>query len=359
MVDLAAIITNLEAAGLIGRQLTIAWHAGEPLVLPPSYYAEAFDVVDAHLSHATRVEHCFQSNGILVNETWCRFIAEHDVRLGLSIDGPAWLHDKHRKTRGGRGTHEAVSRGIALLRALDVPFHAICVLTSDSLDHPDAIFDYFANVGALSVGFNIEEIEGANSTSSLANDGTTERFRAFITRIVERVRAAPGQLRIREIDNVLAHLRDPDAGMRTSNSENDAHQILSVTYDGHWSTFSPELLGLAHPAYGTFVFGHLAGAEPRLEDNPRLTTINDEIRRGVACCQNTCDYFQFCGGGAPANKLAETGRLDATETLHCRLRIQVVVDTVLQALERDLRSTPDDRGALPWFGLRSHPERPR
>ena len=54
----------------------------------------------------------------------------------------------------------------------------------------------------------------------------------------------------------------------------------------------------------------------------RFVTISDEIRRGVHACERTCRYFRWCGGGAPANKLFETGGFDATETMHCRLRRQ-------------------------------------
>jgi uncharacterized protein len=70
-----------------------------------------------------------------------------------------------------------------------------------------------------------------------------------------------------------------------------------------------------------------------LECAPAFRAINKEIRRGVEACERTCRYFRWCGGGAPANKLFETGRFDATETMHCRLTRQVVLDEVIAGLE--------------------------
>ncbi len=67
-------------------------------------------------------------------------------------------------------------RGIDALKKQNVPFHIICVLTREALDHPDEIFDFFAELNPLQLGFNIEETEAANTESSLAaNHLETER----------------------------------------------------------------------------------------------------------------------------------------------------------------------------------------
>ena len=43
--------------------------------------------------------------------------------------------------------------------------------------------------------------------------------------------------------------------------------------------------------------------------HPTFQHINAEVQRGVAMCKETCEYFVFCGGGSPVNKLSETGHL--------------------------------------------------
>ena len=116
--------------------------------------------------------------------------------------------------------------------------------------------------------------------------------------------------------------------------QNSPFAIVSVGHDGAISTFSPELLGARHARFGGFAFGHVA--EHRLADIEHaamLRTINNEIQRGVDACERNCRYFRWCGGGAPANKLFETGRFDATETMHCRLTRQAVLDEVIAGIE--------------------------
>jgi uncharacterized protein len=51
-------------------------------------------------------------------------------------------------------------------------------------------------------------------------------------------------------------------------------------------------------------------------------------------CRQTCEYFDICLGGCPANKIFENGTFDSTETLFCRLAKKAVIDVVLERVER-------------------------
>jgi uncharacterized protein len=340
---------RIFAEELPGSSLGIVWHAGEPLVVAPSWYQRAFAAFARHAPAQFEIVHHFQTNAVLIDERWCALLRAHRTRVGVSIDGPAWLHDRQRRTRDGRGTHARVMGGIEWLRREQIPFHAICVLTRDSLAHADALFDFFAGLGCTELCLNVEEVEGANRGSSLAGREVEPQFRRFFDRIVERWSESPARLRVREIDGVLAALRDPRFGHYESNSQNQPGRLLSVGWDGSFATYSPELLGQSHPKLGALDLGNVAtnalvpGADAR-----RFDAIDDEIAQGVRRCRATCKHFDFCLGGAPANKLGETGSFATTQTMHCRLSQQVVTDSVLGRLEQllDPRAAASSPSAL-------------
>jgi sulfatase maturation enzyme AslB (radical SAM superfamily) len=164
-------------------------------------------------------------------------------------------------------------RAVRLLQAQGLAFHVITVLTEAALDDPERLFEFYVRNRIADVGFNLEEIESANTRSSLASAGVERPFRPSF-----------------------------------------------------WAPVMPALAVLL-----------LAMSPPTgLEDvkhAPNFRTINDEVQSGVDACERTCRYFRWCGGGAPANKLYETGRFDATETMHCRLTRQAVFDAVITAIE--------------------------
>ncbi len=334
---LRAVVKEIFASGLISESLTFVWHAGEPLSVPIPWYEEAFALIAAEAPENVRIIHSFQSNGMLINERWCEFFLKTSSCIGLSIDGPAFIHDVHRKTRQGKGTHEAALRGARMLTAHGISFHVIAVVSEASLDHADAIFDFFAENNMVRFGFNVEEQEGIHTSSSLT-DSHTQKVDAFFRQMFLRQKQAGGKIRIREFDFALQRIgASREAAEKEFVYENEQVRpfgILSVDWQGHFSTFSPEMLGVSTPEYGDFFFGRIP--ENRLADALQSTAFLESqasIARGVEKCRTSCAFFKVCGGGAPANKYFENGSFDSTETAYCRHVIQLPVRVVLEDLE--------------------------
>jgi uncharacterized protein len=341
---LERLIEQVLSSGLVGDTLSIVWHAGEPMAVPRSWYEAAFELV-ARQAGARQVVHHFQTNAVLVDKDWCTFFLRHRVRVGVSVDGPQALHDLHRRGRDGRGTHARVMQGIARLRAAAIPFHAIAVLTREGLDQADAIFDFFAHLGAFEVGFNVEEVEDGHGTSSLQTPEAAPAVRRFWQRVLARLETEPAGLRVREVQGVLAALRDLGFGQRMGNAQNQAGHILNVGHDGRFCFWSPELLGSVHPQRGELQLGRLGGVQDvdwtTLGRQVALRAWQAEIDQGVSRCRAECAYFRLCLGGAPANKLAELGTMAGSETMACRLGLQAVADVVLHALDTQLDKPPN------------------
>jgi uncharacterized protein len=342
------------ASGLVRAPFVLLWHAGEPLVVPVSFYETAADLLRRHNVAGVPVLQSFQTNATLIDADWCAFLRRPNVHLGVSVDGPDFLHDRHRRTRQGRGTLDRVLRGIGLLHEQGIPFEVITVLTADSLDYPDELFDFYRANGIGSVGFNVEEIEGPHTASSLQRAGTPERFRRFLTRFLTLAHAADPPLLVREFETSAAALpRVRHGGPEARTQENKPWAIVNVDCEGHFSTYSPELLGVASPTHGGFTLGNVTtDTLEAVRDSPRFRRLETEIGRGVEMCRESCAYFPFCGGGPPANKYFENGTFASTETLFCRLHKQVCLDVTLALLEERAKIA----GPVPPAAPASRPE---
>jgi uncharacterized protein len=322
---------------LAAPDFTIVWHSGEPLVLPVDWYRTAFVSASRGAPAGVSLPHSMQTNGMLVDDAWCAFFQEHAVRVGVSLDGPAWLHDSRRRTRSGQGTHARVMRGIDALRRNGVPFHIICVIGAQSLDAVDELMGFFIAEGIGDIGFNIEEVEGINRGSTLQRDGIDARFRECFGRLLDCAQTADPPLVVREREELLAMLRHPSFGKLRRNSQNEPFGFVSVTSRGGLFTFSPELAGLTDPHYGDMAIGQLPGADlASVLGGSTFRRMWSDIETGTAMCRTTCAYFSLCLGGAPVNKLAELGTFAGSETLHCRLSHQAIADSVLLKLEANL-----------------------
>jgi len=322
------------SSGLVRQPFTLLWHAGEPMVLPASFYEEATLLLERCNTSGFEITQSFQTNATLVNDAWCDFIRRRNVQVGVSVDGPDFLNDRNRTTRNGGGTLERVLRGMQLLRDHDIFFDVITVLTSTSLDYPDELFDFYIEHGITDVAFNVEEIEGPHVTSSLAGSGMEPRFRRFYSRFMDLALSSDPPLRVREFEASRSSIARPEQlSMRTQ--ENRPFGILNVDCAGNFSTYSPELLGLSSPRLGNFALGNVeTDSLDSVLAMPRFVALDDEIRRGVDLCKDSCRYYPFCGGGPPGNKYFENGDFATTETLSCRLHKKATFDIALDKFER-------------------------
>jgi len=316
---------------------TIVWHGGEPLVLPAAWYRVAFRRAASMAPTGAVLRHAIQTNGTLIDGEWCGFFREVPIKVGVSVDGPQWLHDRRRRTRSGGGTFTRVMRGIDMLRRNGVPFHAICVVTEATLDFADELMDFFLKEDIRNIGFNLEEIEGINKTSTLLRPGTERRFRNFFARVIARAQKAYPPILVREQQELLACLQHPAFGRLSSNTSNEPFGFITVSSRGAIFTFSPELAGLTDPTYRNFSVGQLPGDTlPDILSRQSFQRMKADIDEGTEMCRTSCKYFDLCLGGAPANKLAEKGSFAKAETLYCRLAHQALADVILDDLEQSL-----------------------
>jgi uncharacterized protein len=340
--DLKTIFQRIFESQLLSQQVTIVWHSGEPLVLPTTYYQAAFQVIEElrlqQLGADASITHALQTNGTLLSMEWCRLIQYHRVQIGISLDGPAFLHDAHRKTRTGLGSHASTMRGISHLNAFRVPFHVICVLTNDSLDYPEEIFRFFAENNITRIGFNIDEQEGAHEDSSFARDGIELRYRKFMETFYRLTKEAAQELEIREFEMLKHLICYGSETIPPRNQQVTPFKILTIASNGDFSTFSPELLDMGGGKHADFRFGNLlqSSLESALKDK-KFRDVDQSIRLGADLCQSSCEYFTLCGGGAPANKWCENGTFASTETLYCKYTIKLPAQIIMDDLETALK----------------------
>lgn len=336
-------ISALAEARLLGPELAVVWHAGEPLAAGIDFYRRAFASAARALPPGTTLDHCIQTNGVLIDADWCALFREWGVRVGVSLDGPAHVHDAHRRTRSGKGTHARVMAGIEALRAHGLSFHAIMVVTRAALPHADAVADFFLDHGIEDLGLNVDEQEGVNRASSLA--GADPGWHAFLARLMERARTSGGRLRLREALDAEHRILVPAPrhhiqGLERPLPDNDQvlpFAIVTVDHRGDYATFSPELLGNAGARNADFVLGNIDSTPfDEALASARFAALYRRVLDGVRRCARECAYFECCGGGAPANKWFEHGALEAGATRYCRQAVQAPLDWALARLEREL-----------------------
>src|SRR5262249_38809076 len=121
----------------------VAWQGGEPTLMGVEFYRRSVEYVQKYRRPGQQVEYTFQTNGILIDDERAAFFKEHDVLIGLSVDGPREMHDAYRVTKGGRGTFDEVMRGLGFLRSHGVRFNILCTVNAANGDHGRRVYRFF------------------------------------------------------------------------------------------------------------------------------------------------------------------------------------------------------------------------
>ena len=123
-----------------GPEVPIVWHGGEPTLAGLDFYRRAVELQKRYLPEGWSCRNNLQTNGVLLDDAWCAFIAEAGFDVGLSIDGTAHLHDKHRKDHAGSGSWNNAAAAIRRLQAHGVQPDLLCTVTSSAAREPLAVY---------------------------------------------------------------------------------------------------------------------------------------------------------------------------------------------------------------------------
>ena len=138
-----------------GDEIVFSWQGGEPTLLGIDYYRKIVDLQKKYQPQGVRIENDLQTNGLLLNDDWCEFLAQNQFLVGLSIDGPEEMHNRYRVTRSGKPTFHLVMRAVEKLKHYGVPFNALVVVNRHNVKHPLELYRFLTKeLGVTYIQFN-------------------------------------------------------------------------------------------------------------------------------------------------------------------------------------------------------------
>ncbi len=123
-----------------GPIVSFTWHGGEPTLAGLDFYKRAVELQQEYLPEGWSCWNNLQTNGMLLDDAWCSFLAEAHFDVGLSIDGTRLLHDQVRKDHNGKGTYERAVNAVRLLQAHGIQPDLLCTVTSSIAKEPLAVY---------------------------------------------------------------------------------------------------------------------------------------------------------------------------------------------------------------------------
>jgi len=165
--DLLEIYIRQHIQACSNQVIQFSWHGGEPTLLGLEGFRKIVAVQKKYCPTGKRVINGIQTNGILLDKDWCRFLAKEGFAVGLSLDGPEEIHNRFRVTPKQNPTYSQVLEAYELLREHNIPTECLCVVHSETVQRPLEVYDFFCGIEASYLTFlPLVEYSAADSISN-------------------------------------------------------------------------------------------------------------------------------------------------------------------------------------------------
>jgi uncharacterized protein len=298
------------------------WQGGEPTLLGLEFFQRALDY-QREFAGGKRIRNTLQTNGTLLDESWCAFLAREGFTVGISLDGPRQLHDRHRPDKRGRSSFDAVMRGLRLLQQHAVPYNVLVTVTREATEQPLALYRFLKEAGVRHIQFNpvveraptqpdaargqqfatppelrLRDIQ-ATTAAVTAQSVEAEAYGDFLVAIFDEwVRQDVGSVHVMNFEWALAAwcqlppsvcLFAPRCG-----------KAAIVEHDG-------SLYSCDHYMYPEYRLGNIREQDPaELLASPAQQAFGAAKEEALPDYCRSCDYLFACHGECPKNRFIDT-----------------------------------------------------
>jgi len=301
----------IEAQPEAVEEINFAFQGGEPTLLGIDFFRRAVKLQRKYTPAGRRLRNSLQTNGVLLDDRWCEFLRENGFLVGISIDGPADLHDRYRRDKQNRGTFDQVVAALRRLKRHGVEFNALTCVNRHNGDHPLRVYRFLKEQGVEFMQF-IPIVEPAGDAAlpgkspaadleHLVSERSVrpQQFGRFMIGVFDAwIQSDVGRIFVRDFDQALAAW----AGAGTSLCVYAKHCGRATAIEHNGDLYScdhfvdpPHKLGNIHEATIAQLANSTRQEQFGLDKEERLPEV----------CRR-CEYLFICNGACPKDRIATT-----------------------------------------------------
>ncbi len=297
-------------AGLPGREITFLWQGGEPTMRGIDFFRRAVDLQQRLCPPGKTICNHFQTNGILIDEEWAQFFAEHDFLIGISIDGPQFVHDQYRKTLKGAGSFDRVVAGLNWLKQYRVEFNTMTVVGRHNFRLGREVYDALKALGSRHMQF-IPLVERITPQQRLTGPGEQPHSQVskwsvpesgyghFLNAVFDRwIEQDVGSISVQMFEIQLNIRMNRPAGLCIFAPE--CGQGVVLEHNG-------DVYSCDHYVYPEYYLGNASQTpiSELVQSKQQLQFGRDKYQSLPTQCRR-CPHLSACYGGCPKQRFLET-----------------------------------------------------
>lgn len=328
---LERMLENIRTDLTAGDSITFGFQGGEPTLAGLPFFREFVRLV-GEWDPRIRIGFNLQTNGMLLDEEWCKFLAENNFLVGISLDILPECHDFARVDIQDTGTYKRVCQAIRLLREYRVEFNVLCTLTNPVARHPGKVWKEILRLDLQYVQFTpcLDKLETPGLSPYALSPSRFASFYIQLYRLWEEA-FRRGQYRsvklFDDIVNLLAFGVPTACGI-------DGHCRPQLVIEADGSVYPCDFYCLDHYCAGNLAENPLH----EIYASPVYPAFAGRSHTQPELCAS-CPYARMCGGGC---KRMQRAVCCAPDDAVCGYRM--FLDTAIGSLQEIARDQRARRG---------------
>lgn len=299
-------------------EISFAWQGGEPTLLGVDFFRRVMKYQQRY-ANGKRITNALQTNGTLLDDAWCELFSAGKFLIGISIDGPAELHDIHRADKKGRPTFERVLAGLALLKKHGIEFNTLCVVNRANSRKPLEVYDFLRVEGSGYMQFiplverlgtqnmfaeppparDVRSIGGGSTAPVTKWSVQPAQYGAFLSTIFDKwVRNHVGSVFVQNFDVMLGVWMGIGSSLCVFGET--CGSALAIEHNG-------DLYSCDHFVYRQYKLGNIMETSLReMVDSAQQSKFGTDKRDGLPKYCRECAVRFACNGECPKHRFMNT-----------------------------------------------------
>jgi uncharacterized protein len=185
--------------------VSVVLHGGEPLLAGPEFITLAATTLRGALGPNVSLSLNVQTNGVLLTREMLGVLLDHNISVGVSLDGGKASNDSHRRYVSGRGSYDQVSQGVRLLGAEPYTrLFAGILAVIDVLTDPVEVFEALLAFDPPMIDFILPHGNWTRPPPARGADAAVTPYADWLIAIFDRWYSAPAQRpRVRLFEEIV------------------------------------------------------------------------------------------------------------------------------------------------------------
>lgn len=156
-------------------EVNFIWQGGEPTLMGLPFFKKVIALQEKFKKPGQIIQNALQTNGVLLNDDWGKFLADHRFLAGISLDGPRQYHDTYRKTKSGEGTYSQAFAGLEILKKYNVDTNILACVSAANVNDPLGVYRHFRDELEMRYIQFIPIVERDNSSGNQKGEKLSSR----------------------------------------------------------------------------------------------------------------------------------------------------------------------------------------